>query len=112
MLETESNPLFLPRYSIRIILVLAFAGVAVFLYRQNRLWEPQSLSLLGVVAAYLLGVAVRFRRFRVWEDVKAVVVLVVLIGTAGMYLADRGNLVPNQVRDIALGLVLFYFGSR
>ena len=110
--ETEANPLFLPRYSIRVILVLAFVGLAVYLYQQNRLFEPQALSVLGVVFAYFLGVVLRFGRFRVWEDLKAIVVLLVLLYTAGAYLANRPDLVPYQLRDITLGLVLFYFGSR
>ena len=109
--ETKA-PLFLPRYSIRVILVLAFVGLAVYLYRQNRLFEPQALSVLGVVFAYFLGVVLRFGRFRVWEDLKAGVVLLVLVYTAGAYLANQPDLVPYQLRDITLGLTLFYFGSR
>jgi hypothetical protein len=110
--QAEANPLFLPRYSIRVILVLAFAGLAVYLYRQNRLFEPQALSVLGVVFAYFLGVVLRFGKFRLWEDLKAIVVLLVLVYTAGAYLANRPELVPHQLRDITLGLTLFYFGSR
>lgn len=110
--ETEANPLFLPRHSIRVIIVLAFVALGVYLYRENRLFESQALPILGVVFAYLVGVLVGIRRFRVWEDVKAVVVLVVLLYTAGACLANRPDLVPNAVRNITLGLVLFYFGSR
>jgi hypothetical protein len=109
---TGASPLFLPRYSIRVILILAFAGLAAYLYWQNRLLEPQALSVLGVVCAYFLGVLLRFGRFRLWEDAKALVVLLVLLYAAGAYLADRPDLVPRQLRDIALGLTLFYFGSR
>jgi len=111
-IEEERNPLFLPRYSIRVILVLAFLGLGAYLYWENRLFEPQALSVLGVVFAYLLGIVLRFGRFRVWEDLKAVVVLLVLLYTAGAYLANRPDLAPYQLRDISLGLVLFYFGSR
>jgi hypothetical protein len=110
--ETEANPLFLPRYSIRVILVLAFVGLGAYLYWQNRLFEPRALSVLGVVFAYLLGVILPLRRFRVWEDLKALVVLAFLVYAAGAYLANRPDLVPNPFRDITLGLVLFYFGSR
>jgi len=110
--ETEANPLFLPRHSIRVILVLAFAGLAVYLYRQNRLLDPEALSVLGVVFAYLLGIVAGIRRFRGWEDVKALVVLLVCLFTAGAYLANRPDLVPHSLRNVTLGLVLFYFGSR
>ena len=111
-IEAETRPLYLPQYTIRAILVLAFAGLAVHLYRQHQLFESQALSILGVVFAYLLGIVARIRSVRGWEDVKATIVLLVLSATASAYLADRADLVPHQLRDITLGLVLFYFGSR
>lgn len=111
-METESNPLFLPRHSIRVILVVAFVGLTVYLYRQNQLLNSDALPLLGVVFAYLLGVAAGIRRVRGWEDLKAFVVLVVLLYAAGAYLGGHPELVPNTLRNITLGLVLFYFGSR
>ncbi len=111
-IEEEPRPLYLPQYSIRLILVLAFIGLAVYLYRQDRLFHSQAISILGVVFAYLLGIVARMRSVRGWEDLKAVVVLVVLLATAVPCLFDRGDLVPRQMRDITLGLVLFYFGSR
>lgn len=111
-IEEEARPLYLPQYTIRAILVLAFAGLAVYLYRQHQLFESQALSILGVVFAYLLGIVARIRTVRGWEDVKAAIILLVMLGTAGLYLADRADLVPHQLRDITLGLVLFYFGSR
>jgi hypothetical protein len=110
--QTEANPLFLPRYSIRVVLVLAFVGLAVYLYREDRLFEPQALSVLGLVFAYFVGVLLRFKRFRLWEDFKAAVVLLVLLYTAGAYLANHPELVPYQLRDITLALTVFYFGSR
>jgi hypothetical protein len=110
--EAEGNPLFLPRCSIRVILIAAFTGVAIYLYLQGRLFETSAISLLGVVFAYLLGVAASIRRVRGWENAKAAVVLLVLACTAGAYLMDRGELVPHLWRNITLGLVLFYFGSR
>ncbi|MGA2799682.1 MAG: hypothetical protein ABSE63_19030 [Thermoguttaceae bacterium] len=111
-IEDEAHPLYMPQYTIRAILVLAFAGLAVYLYRQHQLFESQALSILGVVFAYLLGIVARFRTVRGWEDLKAAIVLLVLLCTAGAYLANRADLVPHQLRDITLGLVLFYFGSR
>ncbi len=111
-IEAEARPLYLPQYAIRAVLILAFTGLAVYLYRQHELFESQALSILGVVFAYLLGIVARIRTVRGWEDVKAAIILVVLLCTAGAYLADRADLVPRQLRDITLGLVLFYFGSR
>lgn len=122
-IESEGNPLFLPRYSIRAAIVLAFGGLAVYAYQQGRLFDLRTLSILGVVSAYLLGILVRAikrwwfqgntpRTIAGWEDLKAAVVLVVLLVTAGAYLWDRPDLVPSQLRNLTLGLVLFYFGSR
>ena len=87
--ETEASPLFLPRHSIRVLLVAAFAGLAVYLYRQNRLFDSQVFPLLCVVFAYLLGVAAGVRRVRGWEDVKAFVVLLATLYAAGAYLGGQ-----------------------
>lgn len=43
---------------------------------------------------------------------KAAVVLLMLIATAIPDFLNRPDLVPNQMRYVALGSVLFYFGSR
>jgi hypothetical protein len=111
-IETEANPLFLPRYSIRIILLAAFVGLAVYLYQKNQLLDSPALPILGVVFAYVLGIMARIRGVRLWEDLKAAAVLLMLIATAIPYFLNRPDLVPNQMRYVALGLVLFYFGSR
>jgi hypothetical protein len=119
-LEGEANPLWLPRHSIRAVVVLAFVGLAVYLHQAGRLWESQALSLLGVVFAYLLGVLARSvwvwwsggRPSRRWGDLQAAVVLGVVGITAVAYLAGRPDLIPPQARNVPLGLALFYFGSR
>ncbi len=111
-IELEARPLHLPSHSIRLVLIVAFTAVGVYLYREGRLWEPQSLSILGVVFAYLLGVFLRVRTIRGWEDAKAFVVLAVLIVTSAAYLLGWGPSVPQPLQAVTLGLVLFYFGSR
>ena len=111
-LETEAHPLYLPQHSIRAILLLSFVGLAVYLYQEHQLLQSPSLSILGVVFAYFLGMVLRFKGIRGWEDLKAVVVLLVMASTAAVYLLGHGDLLPHPVRNITLGLVLFYFGSR
>ena len=122
-LEQEPNPLYLPRNSIRGLIILAFAGLAAYLYRDDRLLLPEALSILGMVGAYFVGVMFRgiwswwaqgrpTRWGQRWEDAKAVLVLLVLGMTAAAYLLDRSDLVPHQLRNVTLPLVLFYFGSR
>lgn len=123
VIERERHPLFLPRNSIRTLIVAAFAGLAVYLYREHRLFEPQAASLLGVVSAYFLGALIGgigkwFTRRRVrpasgtWGDLKALVVLIVLVLAAVPELLDQPLNLPPIFHQIALGLMLFYYGSR
>jgi hypothetical protein len=111
-IEVESHPLYLPRHSIRVIFLVTFLGLALWLYHKGRLFDSPSLSTLGVVFAYALGIVARIRTVRAWEDLKAIAVLLVLTTTAVLYLADRPDYVPRMLRDLTLGFVLFYFGSR
>ncbi len=123
LLEEEAHPLYLPKHSIRVIIVAAFVGMAVYLGMKNHLVQEEPLSILGVVLAYLLGMVTR-RIFawwtegkqtdasRSWEDAKAVVVLGLLLFTASADLLNHPDWVPPGVRNTSLALVLFYFGSR
>jgi hypothetical protein len=136
VIDKETHPLFLPRHSIRTIMVAAFVGLAAFLYREQRLIPPlpwinldgqpqfdaRAVSLLGIVFAYLVGVWVRGivgwlrrgsgARSRFWADARAVIVLVTLAVAAVPELMGQGHLLPVEAHKVALGLVLFYFGSR
>jgi len=121
--EAEANPLYLPRHSIRVILLLAFGGLAVYLHQEDRLFQARSLSILGVVFSYVLGIVVggvmawwtqgrQTEAIHWWENAKALVILGVTLYTATAYLLERPDLAPPQLRNATLGLVLFYFGSR
>ena len=48
----------------------------------------------------------------VWGDIKAVIVLLAIVIAAVPELFDVGLKLPPLVDRIALGLTLFYFGSR
>lgn len=122
-LDEEAQPLFLPRHTVRVLIVLAFIGLAVWLYRENQFFRPQALSIFGTLAAYLLGIVFKGvvtwwnkKRNKLtpawWGDAKALVVLVALAVTAGALLAGKPDLVPEQVQKATFALVLFYFGSR
>lgn len=123
VIERESNPLYLPRHSIRFLILLAFGGLGYYLYQENRWREPQAFGLLTMVAAYLLGTIVRgvthwlHRRraappSRFWGDARAVIVLVALTLIAVPELMNLESTLPPDFEKAALGLVLFYFGSR
>ena len=59
VIDRERHPLFLPRNSIRVIIVGAFGWLAYYLYTNGRLQEHHVASLLGMMAAFLLGAMVR-----------------------------------------------------
>ncbi len=122
LIEDEKHPLFLPRHSIRFLLIATFVGLGVYLYQEGRLLEPRAVSLLGIVAAYIIGCLVRgvgawFGRRRdqpvstLWGDLKALIVLgaVVAAGLPELLGTDPW---PLGYQKAALALLLFYFGSR
>ena len=120
VVENERHPLFLPKNSIRTLIVLAFAGMAAYLHYKERLFtNVQALTLLGIVFAYLLGTVTRTvggwinRRSTsppsgTWGDIKAMTVLIVLILAAIPEFLDLQFGLPAVFHQIALGLMLFY----
>ena len=123
ILDQEVHPLYLPRHSIRILILGAFVGLGVFLYQQNRLFTVDSISPLGIVAAYVCGSIVRgigswFGRrtdrqpSSLWGDLKAMLVLLAVAVAGVPELVSMPDLLPPVAHRIALALMLFYFGSR
>jgi len=127
VIERESQPLFLPRGSIRTLIMAAFIGLGVYLYQNDRtrLMSTPVLTLLALVSSYFIGAIVRgitsfthrWRRSppsRWWADLRALIVLGAMLVVAVPDLLGAGNAYPDQetVRHVALGLMLFYFGSR
>lgn len=120
----ESNPLFLPRHSIRALIVLSFAGLAYYIVEIRGVRSFAEIPpVLITVSAYLLGVfagsiwAWRTRHrvapsSRLWEDLKALAVILVMLAVSIPYFLDHREPLPPQVRNAALAFVLFYFGSR
>ena len=89
-IERESHPLYLPKHSVRVLIIAAFAGLGVYLYRESRLLEAHSLPLLVSVGAYLLGTLAKaalgwLARNRQtvapgwWVDLKAGLTLVIVL---------------------------------
>jgi len=125
-IDREANPLHLPKHSVRVLIVAAFAGLGIYLYQEHRLFETQSLPLLVSVGAYLLGTFAKgllgwLARNRStvapgwWIDLKALVTLAIVLVTVGLQLGGMtsvGGLETARLEDFSLGLVLFYFGSR
>lgn len=129
VLEAEPNPLYLPRHSLRALIIAAFASLAVYLWRQDRLLDPVALPIFVAVGSYFLGIAAHsvsawWRRRKGapqsngaatrFDDIKAIctlaamaviIVLQVFGWQAQVPLADKFEALP-------LALMLFYFGSR
>lgn len=119
----EPNPLGLPRHTIRVLIILTIGGLGVYLYREGRLHEPHVITIFGTALCYLLGVFIsgfsawwskgrKTLATHVWEDIKAVVVLLTVVATATLYFAVGPEMVPKWLETATVGLVLFYFGSR
>ncbi len=122
-IEKERHPLYLPKNSIRTIIVGAFVGLGIYLFREQRLFETQALALLSMVFAYLFGGMVRglshwWNRRRTkrasgtWGDLKALIVLGSLVAVGGLELFVPDLQLPTYLHHIVLGMTLFYFGSR
>ena len=129
VLENERHPLYLPKNSIRTIIIGAFVGLGIYLFRgegnwyERRLFQPQPVAMLSMVFAYLLGAIVGtisgwFKKRRTqpitgtWGDIKAVIVIGAILVAAVPEFVDFGMPFPPLVDRIALGMTLFYFGSR
>jgi hypothetical protein len=122
-LPTEASPLGLPRHTIRILIILAIGALGAYLYREDRLLEPQVITIFGTALCYLLGVFIsgvtswwskghKTLATHFWEDIKAAVVLMTVAATAGLHFLGRSDMVPHWLETTTVGLVLFYFGSR
>ena len=122
-IDRERHPLYLPKNTIRFAIIAAFVGLGIHLHREERLFEKETIALLSMVFAYLLGsivgsIANWFNRRRsqpaagTWGDIKALIVLTAILLVAVVELLDQGAMLHPLVERIALGLTLFYFGSR
>jgi len=122
-IDRERHPLYLPKNTIRFLIIAAFVGLGIHLYREEQLFEPKTIALLSMVFAYLLGSIVggiahwlRLRRNKptsgTWGDIKALIVLAAIFLVAIVELLDQGAMLHPLVERVALGLTLFYFGSR
>ena len=122
-IDRERHPLYLPKNTIRFAIIAAFVGLGIHLYREGRLLDEKTIALLSMVFAYLLGAIVGgisnwFSRRRsqpasgTWGDIKALIVLTAILLVAVVELLDQGAMLHPLIERIALGLTLFYFGSR
>ncbi len=126
LLEDEPHPLYLPRHSLRTIIVLSFVGLAVYLGCTGRLRDPVAMPVFASVGSYFLGigfgaVAARLSRGKQcngsaswFDDLKAVVTLVAVALAIMVQIFGWQQAIPlgDKLEALPLTLMLFYFGSR
>jgi hypothetical protein len=119
----EPLPLYLPRGTIRILILAAFLCVSAYQFQAGKLLEQTTFPIFITLLAYFAGTTVRgvlnwwYRGRNVpssrwWADMKAVTVLAALILTAFLQVIGQKHLAPYFLENITMAMVLFYFGSR
>ena len=125
VLEAEPNPLYLPGHAVRLLIILAFVALAVYLARHDRLFDPVALPIFIALGSYFLGLG--FSSATMWwnkgkrpagatrfDDIRAIATLVAMSLVIAVHLLGWQNQVPyaQKLEALPLALMLFYFGSR
>lgn len=122
----EYSPLFLPRGTIRTLLLLGFLTVAVVLGYNQQLWGTKGLSNSAISLILIFGFIFGVIRSnfskpptRFVEDVRASVAIVsaIILCLIVLNIFKIGTIETNynisfHVEEILAGIVGFYFGSR
>ncbi|CAK0738201.1 conserved membrane hypothetical protein [Gammaproteobacteria bacterium] len=123
LITQEANPLWLPRHTIRFIILAVLFLTGVMLLARGELFQSNGFDNIFLIFVYLLGVVVnhiRGRRgirplsrwLRLWIHLKALLVVlacfIILLAALANGLEDP----PEGLDHILLGWILFYFGSR
>lgn len=127
VLEAEPNPLYLPRHSLRLLIIAAFVGLAAYLWRNGRLLDSVAVPIFIAVGSYFLGIA--FHSLMAWrkkgaartggqvsrfDNVRAAFTLAAMGLIIALHLFGWQNYIPHadKLEALPLALMLFYFGSR
>ncbi|MDB5389438.1 MAG: hypothetical protein JWM11_5084 [Planctomycetaceae bacterium] len=119
----EPLPLYLPRGTIRLAILVTFLSVAGYQFQHGKLFEKETFPIFITLLAYFAGTTVRgmlnwwYRGRNVpssrwWADTKAITVLGALALTATLQVIGQQHLAPIWLENITMAMVLFYFGSR
>lgn len=124
--EHEPNPLWLPRGSIRMIMMVAFVVTAIYLLFNGQLFSPHVVGTIALIFAYLAGVLIRWLRNRdnappkppryaLFAHLQAFLVLISCVLMVFLTITNTGDNhagLPDWLEKFSLAFILYYFGSR
>ena len=120
--HSEANPLWLPRSSIRWLIIAIFAFTGLYLLLSGRWHDTAAVGNLWIVFAYLGGTAVgawlRSRPpkdhagTRLWQHLLALMMLLIAVLLVLASFTGHLQRLPASLEKLLMGALLFYFGSR
>jgi hypothetical protein len=121
--EATANPLYLPVGTIRVAVILAFVGVALYLAYSGGLNKLLSATTLLLVFAFFAGqIMKRFIRWYrrgnskqstgAFEHIRAGVGVAIGLAFVAFYVSGYYEHAPPQAHKVFLAFIIFYFGSR
>ncbi len=119
----SKHPLYLPRGSIRTVLLIGFAAIAILMVQRNGSIPIALLDILTVIGSYVTGLLVHIalssyaqaglqRRVLTLSNLIALVVLAITAFFCYGFIYGLPALVPQSTESVLTPLVAFYFGSR
>ncbi|NQT89182.1 hypothetical protein HQ560_20600 [bacterium] len=121
--DGDMRPLYMPRGTVRVIIIFAFVGVAVYVVSERGWASLGASTTLLLVVALFAGQALKW--FINWlkadrprgevtllEHVKAALGITVGVAFVVLYTTGMYREANPRVHKLMLGFVIFYFGSR
>ncbi|CAK0749338.1 conserved membrane hypothetical protein [Gammaproteobacteria bacterium] len=123
LLTHDANPLWLPRHSIRILILTAIFLTGALLLLRGELFEAGRFDNLLPIFAYFIGIVIHqvqalrpprplSRWQRLWIHLKAIFVVLACLLILLAALSESPAGLPDGLSHLLLGWILFYFGSR
>lgn len=124
LLAREANPLWLPRHTIRFLILAALFLTGILLLLRGELFEAGRFNNLLMIFAYLFGIVLHHfqvrrpprpmsRWQRGWFHLKALFVVLACLMILFAALTEGLDGLPDGLsQHLLLGWILFYFGSR
>lgn len=124
-MEGVRQPLFLPRGSIRLVLLLGFFGVIAYTWSMGQAIPDALILILQVLASYVIGYVVSgivtrrrakgiqpIRAIAIFRNVNAVLAIVLTGYLCGTILFAWPEFLQEYTGNAIAWIVAYYFGSR